>query len=143
MKVILEHIKKAPDCGALLAYTRKEVLFFTYASKEVAAGCLTDKEVLELHMFDEQKEFRMLESKSKRYAGENGRGVICAEVELTQLPEAEIFREEVFLEQNGDFCENSLDSIIVLNQVAYDDNGMAAVVNYQLVLPKEVQYGRE
>ncbi len=138
MKVTLENMDKAPDCGALLAYTREEVLFLIYASKEEAAGCLADKEVLEVHLFDEKKEFRMLESKSKRYAGENGIGVICAEMELTQLPEAEIFREEVLLEKNGAFCENSLDSIMVLNQVAYDDNGMAAVVNYQLVLPKEV-----
>lgn len=137
MKLSIEDVCKAPDRGVFLAYTREQVLFLPYEKKEEVVSRLDGEELLELHMFDNRKEYRMLESKGARYAKGAEKGVICAEVELTELGEEEVFCEEVLLEKGGAFVGNKIDSIRVLNRVSYDENGMATIVNYQLVLPEE------
>lgn len=155
MKLNLEDIDKAPEKGCLLAYTREEVLFEQYKSKKEAIELLIGKEVLELHLFDKEKEYRILETRSKRYTDGKTKGKICREVKLTDLDKHKIFSEEILLEKSGAFKNNKINSIRVLNEVSYDDEnidaccnannkerfGMAMITNYQLVWLEESKEG--
>lgn len=128
-------MEKAPQSGYLLAYTKKSVLLKQYDemdSGKKAGAILAGQEVLEAHFFDDKKEFRVLEAKSRRYSTEETPGKVEAVAELTELPKEELFKEEILLEES--FAESAgIQTILVLNQVSYDDNGMASIVNYQLV----------
>lgn len=153
MNLNLEDIDRAPEKGCLLAYTREEVLFEQYKSKKEVIELLIGKEVLELHLFDKEKEYRILETRSKRYTDGKIKGKICKEVKLTDLDKHKIFSEEISLEKRGVFKNNKINSIRVLNEVSYDDEnidvycdennkgkfGMATITNYQLVWLEETK----
>ena len=118
----LSRIEEAPERGQILAYTRKKVVFETYDSKEKVKQLLDGEDVVELHLFDNQKEYRSIVSESKRYE----MGMIeCVE----SFPEEDetVYKEECLL-------ENGSGSLIVLNHIQYDENGMAQVDTYRLMM---------
>ena len=63
----LKRVNEAPKSGQLLAYTRKEVYFQPYGSLAEAEGLLQEKTLLELHLFDNDKEYRAIVTRSKRF----------------------------------------------------------------------------
>lgn len=118
----LERMKEAPSCGQLLAYTRKKVLFQQYVNTDELESILGEEELLELHLFDVQKEYRCIASGSRRFPS----GVIEAVIDFPEKDEGSVYREEVLLEDRKG-------TITVLNHIAYNDkNGMAYVDNYRL-----------
>lgn len=118
----LKKLEGAPAQGQLLAYTRRKVIFQPYKRREEVAEVLGDKELLELHLFDEQKEYRCIASRSSRFPS----GVIETVADFPENDEWSVYREDVLL-------EDSQDEITVLNHIAYNgENGMAYVDNYRL-----------
>lgn len=117
----LKKISEAPLKGSCIAYTKKEVIFEEYASLDELTERVKGAEILELHLFDDEKEYRCVKTASKRYPT----GVI--EV-VADFPEDEenVYPEEVFLEDN----EGKLK---VLHHLTYDENGMASADNYRLI----------
>lgn len=118
----LKRLGDAPVRGQMLAYTRRKVIFQPYEDKEEAVEALENEELLELHLFDGQKEYRCAASRSRRFPS----GVIEAVVDFPEMDEQTVYREDVLL-------EDSEDEITVLNHIAYSaENGMAYVDNYRL-----------
>lgn len=118
----LKKLEQAPVQGQMLAYTRQEVIFQPYEGREKVTEVLGNSELLELHLFDEQKEYRCLASRSSRFPS----GVIETVVDFPENDKWTVYREDVLL-------ENSQEEITVLNHIAYnDENGMAYVDNYRL-----------
>lgn len=118
----LGRMKEAPLCGQLLAYTRKRVLFQQYGNTDELKSILGEEELLELHLFDAQKEYRCIASGSRRFPS----GVIEAVIDFPEKDETSVFKEEVPLEDKKGI-------ITVLNHIAYNEkNGMAYVDNYRL-----------
>lgn len=118
----LNKLKEAPVQGQMLAYTRRKVIFQPYEGREEVTEALGDKELLELHLFDGQKEYRCVVSGSGRFPS----GVIETVADFPENDEWSVYREDVLLED----CQ---EEITVLNHIAYNgDNGMAYVDNYRL-----------
>lgn len=124
----LTRVMEAPQCGQMLAYTRKRVIFQPYRNLEEVEQVLADTEILELHLFDGQKEYRTIVSCSPRF--ESGR--IEAVAEFPADRESDVYKETVMLEKEFGT------KITVLNHIHYNEcNGMADIDNYRLRMEEE------
>ncbi len=119
----LNKISDAPKKGQMLAYTRKQVIFHGYTDLEEVRLGLENAEILELHLFDHDQEYRAIVSRSPRFP----RGVIETVVQGAEDHKDEIYQETVVLEETfGTTLE-------VLNHIQYHpDSGMAHIDNYRL-----------
>lgn len=118
----LKRSSEAPPCGQMLAYTRKQVIFRPYVSLDEVRQILADVQLLELHLFDKDREYRAVVSRSPRF--ENG--VIETVADFPADRENEIYEDTVALEKEFGTA------ITVLNHIQYDENGMAYIDNYRL-----------
>lgn len=124
---MLKEIENAPQSGQMLAYFRKTgVLFERYETLENVLNKLKEAEaadtLLELHLFDTSKEYRTILSKSK--LRENG----CIEYVSDFVDEdTAVYKEVVELEHGKGM-------MTVLNHIRYEENGMAVIDDYRLVM---------
>ncbi len=124
----LTRVAEAPECGHMLAYTRKKVIFQPYGNLEEVREVLANTELLELHLFDGQKEYRSIASRSLRFEG----GRIEAVAQFPADRESDVYKETVMLEKEFGA------KITVLNHIHYDEsNGMADIDNYRLRMGEE------
>lgn len=129
MGICLEQLEKwneAPDKGQLLIYTRETVLFHKYPSKTFVLELLEGQEILEMHLFDNQKEYRCILSRSKRW--ENG---VIETIANFPIEKENVYKEEILL-------ENTKEKMMVYNHIQYDENGMATIDNYRLAMGGEL-----
>lgn len=118
----LKRWKEAPESGMMLAYTRKNVIYRQYRRLEEAANALSGQELLEIHLFNDLKEYRSIVTRSPRYPD----GVIEAVIDFPKEDKRSVFEETAYL-------ENGRGTITVLNHLKYSDaNGMMTVDNYRL-----------
>lgn len=129
----LERIEEAPAAGRLLAYTRKRVFFRDYTSLDEVRQILAADEILEIHLFDDDKEYRALATESARYpksviehVAEFVPGEKDAGVEPTHLY-GDVYLEECQLEREEG-------TMLVMNRIDYDKNGMIRIDDYRLVM---------
>ena len=126
----LQKFESAPEKGYLLLYTRKTVVFEAYSDIDTVKAKITDlweqDDMLEMHLFDANKEYRCITTQSKRFPG----GVI--EYVVFGNSDESIYKEDIRLQ------ENYKDKITVINYIGYDDKtGMAFINDYRLA--KEVE----
>lgn len=121
----LIRLDEAPVAGNLLAYTRKKVIFREYKNLAEVRAILADQELLEVHLFDPEKEYRCILTRSPRYE----RGVIETVADFPeQTDRMNIYTEQVLLEDSV-----GGGSITVLNHLKYHEkSGMMTVDNYRL-----------
>lgn len=140
--------KNIPPKGQMLAYTRKKVIFHGYESLEDVAMELAEEDLLELHLFDSEREYRSVSTISRRFPG----GVIET---LADFPNPEneqdvhsdpeggkdkrlaidtVYSEQILLDtEQGSNSGTAECTITVLNHIQYDPkNGMASIDNYRL-----------
>lgn len=77
--------------------------------------------ILELHLFDDKKEYRSITSESSRHKD----GVIEHVADFA-YDEDTVYKETPVLEKGG--------TITVLNHLSYDKNGMASIDDYRLTM---------
>lgn len=125
----LNKMDSAPQTGYMLAYTRKEVLFEPYYSIQEVSERLAAEDVVELHLFDNDREYRAVVTESSRFEG----GVIeyIADFKLTEgsAPHkliGDVYREDCTLEHGEG-------KLTVFNHIRYE-NGMIIVDDYRLVM---------
>lgn len=121
----LEKKEEAPESGYILAYTRQKVIFEPYKNELDLEKYLGEPELLEVHLFDKDKEYRAISSESKRF----NKHFVEHVAKFDCTDSSKIFCEKVFLEDQWKNKE-----LIVFNHVAYDDNGMAAIDDYRLLV---------
>ena len=122
-----ELFKKAPDSGYYLIYTGKKVEFKSYSSINQIFSSIDDEcEILEIHLFDQEKEYRAIASESAVY-NENQ---FVEHVADFPDREEDVYSDICFLENGG--------KITVLNHLGYgkdsdgNENGMIFVDDYRL-----------
>ena len=120
----LKQITSAPQSGYILGYLSKEVVFEPYHSLDEVTHRFKDEDLLELHLFNDEKEYRTIQSRSIRYEKQNG---IIEYISDFDVSDNTVFCEDVLLERGGSIC--------VLNHIAYDSsNGMAVIDDSRLVM---------
>lgn len=115
----------APKSGWMLAYFRQMVVFHPYRTLDEAAEELGSKELLELHLFSAEKEYRAVVSSSKRF--EKGFAEHTA-----SFPEnrESVYAESILTEHT---LRSAAERIRVLNHFSFDENGMLQIDDYRLV----------
>ncbi len=114
----LTRIGEAPKSGTVLAYTRKEVIFHAYNALDDITSELNGTELLELHLFDSNKEYRAVMSESHRFKN----GLIECVADFTD----NVYTDKALLEGHQS-------TISTVCHIAYDsNNGMAYIDNYRL-----------
>lgn len=142
--------KWAPCPGQMLLYTRNEkVCFHPYASLEdVINKCKANEDgFLELHLFDESKEYRAIKgvgrAASKNKAASENDGIIEYLADFPCDDASSVFSETLLLENPFVQAERKpgepsslkkMDTITVLNHIAYDETGLATIDDYRMVM---------
>lgn len=124
----------APDHGQMLIYTRQGVLFQSYASIDEVEHVLFEqcggKDILEVHLFDNKKEYRALSSTGNK--AKKAGGVIEYTADFP-YETGNVFLEEQLLEMDSN-PGLAGGTICVLNHISFDENGMASVDDYRMVM---------
>ena len=141
--------QEVPASGYVLAYTRKEVIFKKYTSIEELdtifqkTDCIEIKkndkllaqEILEIHLFDKEKEYRAIASKSKRKILNED---LCAIEHIAKIDEEDdetVYKERIMLEPTFVESEDGAAGryITVYNRISYE-HGMAKIYDYRLAM---------
>lgn len=135
------NLNLAPSQGQMLAYTRKEVIYQPYSGLDEVKQRLESEELLELHLFDSNKEYRAVSTISHRFSN----GFIEHVADFKTYEDNDIhcedkdaystYCEKALLEERYSSKKNEHEEINVWNKVKYDDHhaGMAYVEDYRLV----------
>lgn len=121
---MFEKIQYAPKTGIVYALLKRDYIFEQYSGEIVEKICSMAEDLLELHIFDETKEYRVIKS---------NRGDIEVLVDDSYSCDDK-YTEKVFISKNGpDQSDgfNDNDKISVVNYLKYDDNGMVKIANYR------------
>ena len=125
----LKRINEAPESGQMLAYTREKVFFKPYLGIDEVKEEFTNQNLLELHLFDRNKEYRAIASESVRYRMDGYVDTVSdfRSDEKDESGAEAVYSESVLLENGG--------RITVLNHLKFDEEtGMAYVDDYRLVM---------
>lgn len=128
LRELLATVQNTPKSGQLLAYTRSEVYFQQYNDLETVVDLLKDQVLLELHLFDDEKEARFLSTTSHRFKDVDY-GFLHKLVANEDIPndrEESCFSETAYLDMNNE------ERLTVLNHVNYDENGNAYCDSFRL-----------
>lgn len=127
---LLTKIDKAPSSGQMLVYSRKFVKLDSYTSIDEVKGIINaTKDVLEIHLFDSDKEYRALKSQSKRFAS----GWIEHIASHKEEDVLSVYADYTVL----DDAEYKGMRMKVLNKVSYGETGMAYIDDYRLVMEEK------
>ena len=117
------NLELAPKSGVMYALYKDRVEYRNYNLNDLQADSKLNDNLLELHLFDKDSEYRIVQS---------GRGKIevCINDSNTRFDDKYI--ERVYTNQNYDTCRQ----VEVVNYITYDENDLAVINNYRL---KEVE----
>lgn len=117
----------APAEGILLVYLRQRIIFEKYNSIDEVIHKLNGETLLELHMFDQDKEYRAITTTSRRFSN----GLI---EEVVDFPYFEGASDCFVTDSLTDNAFNTeVAKIRIINHLIYDDNGTVSVDNYRLI----------
>ena len=118
-------LKRIPESGWILAYLRKMIVFEPYNSLGEIGNLFGDGELLELHLFDTENEYRAVKTRGS-LSIQGGDYIECT-VPGVEDTDSEYYEEEVLLDQGKG-------TIFVRNYLKYSEEGMAYVYNYRLIM---------
>lgn len=121
-KLRLERINNAPLKGYILAYSKKGVLFSEYdvsVTNNMEFQQWKYGELLELHIFNEKKEYRAVFSEDRQKY-------------IEAVIQEQEDKEEKNVKVEYMFLKNSSKKLKVVNYIAYDGNDMIVINNYRL-----------
>ena len=117
----------APDSGIMYALYTDRVEYRPYKKEELSEDAI-QKQLLELHLFDNTTEYRMIQSE---------RGEIENVISDENMPHDDIYCEKIYtLKENEDQSKEQDYCIEVVNYLTYDENDLLLIRNYRL---KEVR----
>ncbi len=130
----MKRVSESPSQGQMLVYTRAEVIFKGYSSLDEVKKLIEGKEVLEIHLFDNDKEYRCVKTRSSKKDADGNmkypQGIIEAIVDFDVEDALKYYAETVLLEAN----EDKHKKMTVYNEIGYSDTGMLYVKNYRLAM---------
>ena len=124
-KALGEKLVEAPESGTMYALYEDRVVYEKYTRSSL--GDDIDKGLLELHLFDREKEFRCAKAT---------RGYIITCVSDDNAKPDDIYEEVIYTktpsDEDDDARKGSDNKVGVVNYIKYDDNDMITIPNYRL-----------
>jgi len=120
----LELVEEMPEKGWVLAYRRGGVVFKAYdllegGSKNELEALLKAEDLLEIHLFDAEKEWRAISSRRHGW-----KSVLVSDAGQTDKLEENVYLGEEF--------KNVGEKLRIVNYLTYDENSMIHVNNYRM-----------
>lgn len=118
-------LSKAPERGIVYALFRDRVMFERYSMEELEKSQFEGNNLLELHLFDEDTEYRIIRTRM------NG----CQEMVISdeEIGFEDIYIEEILIaNKDADSRENLVDTVKVVNYIDYNENDLLRIRGYRL-----------
>lgn len=109
----------APENGIKYAIYKDRVEFKRYTLKDLLKDEKLEENLLELHLFDNNKELRVIES---------NRGEIFTVIDGKDDVNKECYVEQVYTITGNDVAEQ----VKVVNYITFDENDIARIEDYRL-----------
>lgn len=130
---------KAPERGMLYALYTDRMEYRPYEREDLPLKEELQKNLLELHLFDEKKEYRFIKKRKRKTEIEEEGTEIGEEIEVVVSDEEkgydDLYIERIFT-QKDEKEKNHASCIEVVNYLVYDENDLLKIKNYRL---KEVK----
>ncbi|HAT88288.1 MAG TPA: hypothetical protein DCS73_00735 [Roseburia sp.] len=132
------NLSKAPEHGMMYALYTGEVIYRPYDRNQLPSEEEIQDGLLELHLFDECREYRFI-----RAAAENIE--LCVDDETISyhdMDEKNIYADTyiegqiITLKKGQEMPDKDKDYVEIVNYISYDDNDLMTINNYRL---KEVR----
>lgn len=122
------NLLKAPTKGMIYALYTDRVVYEQYEKEKLPSEDVLKENLLELHLFDDMKEYRYIKKR-------NGIVEVCVEDQM--IPHDDIYTERIFTMGKTEEAVGENESCIeVVNYIIYDENDLITIPNYRL---KEVK----
>jgi len=119
---------KMPCKGYVFACYRTEVIFQKYDGiEELKELLIKTSELLELHAFDEKREYRLIRKQTGAYM----------ETIIEDTSDKDAATEKIEYVKIEKKYEDVLKVLKVINYIEYDENGMIGINNYRLAPGKK------
>lgn len=116
-------LTKAPDRGIWYAVYTDRIEYTDYEKNETTI--LADNKLLELHIFDDTREFRVIRRRDQSLIEKIISDVECASEDT--------YEETIYVNRKGiDNASPSKEQVTVVNYIEYDDNDLLKISNYRL-----------
>lgn len=115
----------APEKGYVLAYFRTQALFQEFQKTDSEMRSLDERiaELLELHIFDSEREYRLMRCESGEFIE-----TVVSDEYMAARPDAERITETVKVESG---YRKMMEHLRIVNYISYNENGMLSVDNYR------------
>lgn len=115
---------RAPEAGTMYAMFIDKIVYQKYKKSELVSVDLDEKKLLELHLFDKEKEYRVVRT----------RGHGLQEYEITDdCGHDDCYEEKIYVSgRNVDRQDDLKEQVTVVNYITYDKNDLLHVGNYRL-----------
>lgn len=123
---------KAPERGMLYALYTDRMEYRPYEREDLPLKEELQKNLLELHLFDEKKEYRFIKKRKRKTEIEEEIEVVVSDEEKGY---DDLYIERIFT-QKDEKEKNHASCIEVVNYLSYDENNLLKIKNYRL---KEVK----
>ena len=109
----------APENGSMYAIYKDRVEYNRYSLAELQSNSCIGNNLLELHLFDNNREYRLVQS---------SRGKIESCISDENVYHDDKYVERVYTQGKFDIS----DQVEVINYITYDENDIAMINNYRL-----------
>ena len=116
---------EAPDRGIMYALYTDKVIYEAYRKEQLPSEDELMNNLLELHLFDREKEYRYIKMR-------NGEVEICVTDET--IPHDDAYIERIYTTESKTMSAHG--QIEVINYICYDENDLMKISDYRL---KEVE----
>ena len=125
------NLKDAPKNGVVLAYTREKIVLDKYDSIAEVQNLLGAAEILEIHLFDKEREYRAVRSVSKRWFTNDDKKEGIIETTVIGSDKDDTYVVDTVLDTA---YRSKLEGgrLKIVNLISYNDDGAAMIDNYRL-----------
>ncbi len=116
-------LDNAPNKGTMYALYVDRVVFKRYTKEELLNDLYLEDKLLELHLFDKEKEYRYINARNKEIET-----VVSNDIDFDDT-----YIEKIYVQSKADEeVDNNSKCIEVVNYIKYDENDMLNICNYRL-----------
>ena len=115
-------LDNVPDKGTMYALYVDRVVYKSYSKDELLNDPYLEDKLLELHLFDKDKEYRYINARNKQI-----------ETVVSKPVSKDDYVEKVYVQTKADEEANKDSKCIeVVNYIEYDENDLLNIYNYRL-----------
>ncbi len=118
------NLLKAPEHGKMYAIYIGKVVYEPYTREQLLEKDDLEENLLELHLFDKEKEYRYIKKR---------RGYIETEISDEAVEHDDEYSEKIFtLKKNQEKPDENHGEVRVINYIKYDENDLLTIQDYRL-----------